>query len=288
MHYFTKKWYELCQKTNAHLILEEEEKAASFSDEYFQQLYNEKLTEYLALQKKIASCTFDDIYPKEMSAEYFNDNMSQREIESLKASYKTNRELAKENYVSPEPFDSEKLSKKFYETFIYKQQYIKKILPKEILEKILDIRVYVLDKASNEVIKAVTEFCKANETSVKKTFKEYEIYYKKALKSFDVNIVENLNFHDCTIVDIKKTKQCLSILFDSSNGFTDINEIQFNNFKIIKQDGLLKNSWWLYDEIYKINNKYELHVLLQNKNMGLVEFIISAEHIFFKHNKEID
>lgn len=287
MNYFTKQWYELCQKTNAHFLLQEEEKAESFSEEYFQQLYNEELTEFLALQREIASCTFDDIYPAEMSVEYFNDNMSKTEIAALKASYKEKRELAKENYVSPEPFDIKKVSKQFHESFICGQEYIKKILPEEILKKIPDIRVYVFNKASNEVIKAVTEFCQANETSVKKTFKEYEKYYKKALKSFDKNIVENLNFHDCSIIDVKQKEQSLSILFDNSHGFTNINEMQFDNFNIIKQDGLLQNSWWLYDEIYKINDTYELHVLLQNRNMGLVEFIISAEHISFKHNEEI-
>ena len=67
--------------------------------------------------------------------------------------------------------------------------------------------------------------------------------------------------------------------------FTDINEVTFENYNIIKQDGLLENSWWLYDEIYKVNDKYELHVLFENKNMDLIEFIISVEHIAFNSNK---
>lgn len=62
MNYFTKEWYELCQKTSAHLSLEESKEAESFSEEYFQRLYNEKLTEWLALQEEISLFTFDDIY----------------------------------------------------------------------------------------------------------------------------------------------------------------------------------------------------------------------------------
>ncbi|MFZ5987724.1 MAG: DUF4085 family protein [Bacillota bacterium] len=286
MNYFTKEWYELCQKTSAHLLLEEEEEAESFSEEYFQQLYNQKLMEWLVLQEEVASCTFDDIYPAEMSPDFFNEEMSEEEISVLRASYQKEREAAKETYIPPEPFDREKASKQFQEAFIYNQEHIKNLLPEEILKKIADIRVFILDKASRQVIDDVNGFCEDNEKIVKRTIKEYEKYYKKALESFDRSIVEKINFHDCTIIEVKQTEQFLTVLFNNSGGFTDISEMQFENYKIIKQEALLQNSWWLYDEIYKVNGKYELHVLLQNENMDLVEFIVSAEHISFKHNPE--
>lgn len=243
MNYFTKEWYELCQNTSGNLHLEEDEQAESFSEEYFQQLYNQKLTEFLGSWKEITRITHD-------------------------------------------PFDSEKLSRQFEEGFIYNQEHIKKILPTEILKMIADIRVYVLDKASRQVINDVTIFCKNNKKLVNRTITEYNNYYKKALKSFDKDMVENIHFHDCRVIDIKQTEQSLSILFDNSGGFTDIYEIQFENYKIIKQDALLQNAWWIYDEIYKTNGKYELQVLLQNKDMNLVEFSVSAEHIYFKKNQE--
>jgi hypothetical protein len=249
MNYFTKEWYELCQRTGDYLSLEEDKEAEFFSEEYFQQLYNQKLTEHLSLQEEIASYNFDDIYPLE---------------------------------ISQEPFDRKKASKEFYKAFLYKQEYVKGVLPKEILKRIVDIRVYVLGKASGQVINDVTQFCKENEKLVNKVIKDYEIYYKKASKSFNRNIVDNINFHDCIIKDIKQMEQVLSISFDNSGGFTDIDQINFKSYKIIKQDGFLINSWWLYEEIYKTNDKYELHVLLQNENMNIEEITISAEHISFK------
>jgi len=243
MNYFTKEWYELSQNTSEHFSLEEDEQAECFTEEYFQQLYNQKLIKFLDSWKKIAN-------------------------------------------IAQDPFDSEKLSRKFEEVFIYKQEHIKKRLPEEILKMIADIRVYVLDKASRQVINDVTRFCENNEKSVNRTTIEYNNYYKKALNSFDKDMVENIAFHDCTIIDIKQTEQSLSILFDNSGGFTDIYEIQFENYKIIKQDALLQNAWWLYDEIYKTNGKYELQILLQNKNMELVELSVLAEHIFFMRNQK--
>jgi hypothetical protein len=47
----------LCQKTGIHLLLEEEEQAETFSEEYFQQRYSIKLNDWLDLQQKIASYT---------------------------------------------------------------------------------------------------------------------------------------------------------------------------------------------------------------------------------------
>lgn len=219
-----------------------------------------------------------------MNSEWFDKNMSTEEITALKASYQAERKAAKENYIPQEPFDVEKASQQFHEAFIYNQEHIKKILPEEILKNIADIRVFVLDKASRKVIKAVTRFCEDNEKSVNRTIKEYQKYYKKVSRLFEKDIVENINFHDCNIIDIKQTEKSLSISFDNSGGFTDIDEMQLENYKIIKQDSLLQNCWWLYDEIYKINDKYELHVLLENKDRDLVEFTVSAEHICFKNN----
>lgn len=243
MKYFTKDWYDLCQKTNAHLFLEEDEKAESFSEEYFQQLYNEKLTEFLNSREEVAN-------------------------------------------ISHEPFNREIICKQFEESFIYNREHMKKILPEEILKIIADIRVFVLDKTSLQVINEVTRFCKENEKSVYRTIKGYDEYYKKALVSFDIGMVENIQFHDCLIIDIKETEQSLTILFDNSGGFTDISEIKFENYMVLKQDAPLQNSWWLYDEIYKINGKYELQVLLQDNNRNIVEFSISAEHFAFKYNEQ--
>jgi hypothetical protein len=254
MKYFTKEWYELCQKTGIHLLLEEEEQAETFSEEYFQQLYSIKLNNWLDLQQKIAS-------------------------------YIVKPETVDGNYVEYEQFGREKLIDGFYNQFIYNQEYIKKVLPHDILKDIADIRVFVLDKATRNVIDAVTQFCDENKKSVHKTIEKYKKYYKKALKSFDKNMVENIRFHDCMIVNSNKKDKCLTLFLDNTGGLTDIDEVVSENYNIINQDDLLESSCWLYDEIYKVNDKYELHALLQNKNMDLIDFIISVDNITFHRNK---
>lgn len=248
MKYFTKEWYELCQKIGEHVLLEEDEQAEFFSEEYFQQLYNEKLEEHLDTWERL---------PKLKKEKEKND--------------------------SYEPFNKEKSSQQFHEWFMNWLERIKKILPENILNKIVDIRVFVLNRASRKVINAVKEFSENNNKSVHRTIEKYEEYYKKSLHTFDREMVKNFHFHDCKIIDMKQIENSLSISFDNSGGFTDIDEVIFDNYKIIKQDAPLLDSWWLYEEVYKTNGKYELHVLLDSEE--LIDFVITAQHISYKRNK---
>ena len=235
------------------MSLEEDEHAETFSEEYFHQLYNQKLKDWLSLQEQ-------------MPPELIDESMSEAEILAQQAFYATDHEEAKN----------------FRKVFMFNQERIEKTLPEAILKIIADIRVFVLDKASSEVISAVTQYCEDNMRSVKRTIEQYQKHLKNVSNSFHRNILENLNFHDCKVTGIKRTEHSLLILLDSG-GFTDIKEVLFENYKIIKQDSSLENSWWLYDEIYDIDGRNEWHVLLQDENLVLADFIISAEKMSFRN-----
>ncbi|AFQ43542.1 DUF4085 family protein [Desulfosporosinus meridiei] len=253
MKYFTKEWYQTCQKTSFHLSLEEDKQAETFSEEYFHQLYDQKLKEWLS-------------FMEQMPPELIEESMSEAEILSQQVFYATDHEEV-EN---------------FHNIFMDNQERIQKTLPEAILKIIADIRVFVLDKASSEVIAAVTQYCEDNMRSVKRAIEQYQKHLKNVSNSFQRNILEKHNFHDCKVTGIKRTEDSLLILLDSG-GFTEIKEVLFEIYKIIKQDSLLENSWWLYDEIYDVDGRYEWHVLLQDENLELADFIISAENITFSH-----
>ncbi|WP_342601126.1 DUF4085 family protein [Psychrobacillus sp. FSL H8-0483] len=256
MKYFTKEWYELCQRTSFHLPLEEEKKAETFSEDYFQQLYNNELNSWITLQEEIALIL------------------------------KTNETANIDENTNYEPFNRDKAIEQFHLSFINNQEYLKKELSEPILNQIADIRVYALYKASRNVINAVTQFCEKNEKDVTMTSKDYRRYINGASASLGEEIIKNFSFHDCTIIKSVKNERSLKLLLDNTGGFTNIDEVIFENVTIIQQDGLLQGSWWLYEEIYKSNDKYEFRVLLQNITMGLIEFIISADQILFKSNKD--
>lgn len=177
MKYFTKDWYELCQKTSEHLSLEESKEAQQFSEEYYQELYQQRLNDFLLDEKEDAHTSFDDYYPKEVDSELL-EGMIEEEIKEFKICYLAEREEAKQ-YYEPEPYDSEKSTEKFRELFLSDIEHYKKILPQEILNDIADIRVFSLDKATTDIIQRVETFCEENEKSVQKTIESYQKYYKR-------------------------------------------------------------------------------------------------------------
>lgn len=253
LHYFTKEWYALTQTTSLRFGLEEDERAEVFSEGLFQEIYDQRLKEFLHLQEELAA----------------------------------EGEIAKESYHKYEPFAKERVSAQFYQAFLHYQEHIKNILPAEILERIADIRVFALKKASRPVIKDVTQFCRNNIKLMLRTAEDYKKHYKKILENSDGGLIKEINFHDCIVRDVKQTEKVLSILFDnrSGGGLTNITEMHLESYRIIKQDALLQKSRWLYNEIYKVNDEYELHVLLQNLDIGiikgLIEFVVSAKSISF-------
>ncbi|MDD9271774.1 DUF4085 family protein [Paenibacillus sp. GCM10023248] len=251
MKYFTKEWYELCQKTSFHLGLEEEKHAETFSEPYFQQLYNTELNSWLHLQEEISSIIEND------EAAFINNNHGY------------------------EPFNRAKSIEQFHESFNYNQEHLQRNLPAAILKQIADIRVFTLNKATRAVINAVTTYCEDNERSVKATIEDYRRYMREVSNTMDKEIINKFRFHDCTITNTVQEDKSFVIRLDNSGGFTNINQVTFKNFNIIKQEGSLEDSWWLYEEVYKVNNRYEFHVLLQNNKMGLVNFIISADQVSF-------
>jgi len=69
----------------------------------------------------------------------------------------------------------------------------------------------------------------------------------------------------------------LLIRFDTRGGFTNINKLALVKPEIIKQEGEIVGSYWLYQELYRIDNGYELHVLFDGENMP--ELIVRCEDI---------
>lgn len=64
---------------------------------------------------------------------------------------------------------------------------------------------------------------------------------------------------------------------DRSGGFTDFNTITFAAPEILKQEGSIVGSTWLYEELYQTENGYEAHILFAGE--GMPELIICCNDI---------
>lgn len=231
MRYFTKEWYKRCNQTSFHFNLLESEAATVFSDDYFEKLYSEKLSEQLSSWKE------------------FN----------------------------PDEFDEVIITQQFKEAFQYNLKHLQENLPAYILDEVVDIRVLTLNIATKEVIQLIYAFCKENEKIVnqvrEKCFNEKD--------EIEDRIAYNMSFHDCKIIKFQQVDKRIYIEFDEKGCLPNLTKIEFINAVILEQDQAVERCWWIYREIYKMNNGYELHVLLQNPEMESVYLTIGFQDVVF-------
>lgn len=278
MKYMTKEWYETMQKSFYHLSLRVSKKAEVFSEDYFKYLYKKEEKAWLRLKKDASKLRFEDVYLDDFHAEYADGRpLEASEMEEAKKEYLKKREEARLNFANIAHFDREQEKIKFNQTFKNNVNYLQRNLPDKVLQKVVDIRVLALNRTSDDIKKEITTYCKANESAVNLALKSYWKGYKENFINGEPSFAENFNFHDCKVISCSIKGKDLILTLDNSGGFTDINEVIFKNYSIIKQDSLLLDAWWLYEEIYKSDIGYEIHALLEKNE--LIDFIVTASDV---------
>lgn len=257
MRFLTKEWYETMQKTDLHLLLKTSQKAEVFSEEFYRKLYVKKEAEQLKFDEECSNTKFEDIFDE-------FDFPSKEEYKK-----------AREEFV-PEKFDPVKTKQKFREAQEYNIERLKIELPEEILEKVADVRVLALDCCTAEVKKLITRFCKENEKKVDRAVRELEKAEQKEFGDNPPDFIKESSLHDCEITAFEESGKDVVLSLDNSGGFTTAKAVIFKNAEIIERDGGLVGAIWLYDEIYKIQNGFEIHALMSDES-GLLYFTVSCE-----------
>lgn len=279
MKYFTKEWYELCQRTGFHFGLHADKRAESFSEDFFKKSYAKAEAEHLAFEESVCNVSFEDIYPETFDyAAYDVAGYTPEELSALEAQYYEMRDAAKDSFeANTREFDAASAKRTFRSIWKDKQKLFEKGLPCDILERVADIRVLALDIASAEVKRAITQFCKKNERTMKKTVSDYQKYYKKAFADGEPPFAEEFNLHDCMVMSCRKSGRDIVVMLDNSAGFTNAAKVVFRKAEILCQESPLRGAWWLYDELYKTDGGYELHVMACKKE--LVYFTVKCTDI---------
>lgn len=281
MKYMTKEWYETMQRTDFHLLLKVSKKAETFSEDYFRKLYKSEEKAWLKLHEDASKVKFEDIFPEEFHVVNIDGTpLDSSEYEEAKRKYFEMREQARINFMNIPQFDPEKEKENFKQSFLNNVKRLKSSLPDEILRKVADIRVLALNRASASVKNEIAAYCRANKRAAERAMKTYYKEYQKNFKNGEPEFAKNFNFHDCKVISCRKRGNDVVITLDNSGGFTDLNQIIFKDCLIIKQDIPLHGAIWLYDEIYKSDNGYEIYVLLLKKE--LIDFIVTTADVKYR------
>lgn len=280
MKYLTKEWYELCQRCSYHLLIKISEKAAVFSEEYYQQIYHRKLRAFLKREMKdsgdprlltLAMIETADPEPELRSwlreEGFLNEEEHKGSPNGMKAEMEAER--------SPKPFKpfDEKRESKLFQICIHERHIseLQNALPPEILREVADIRVLALDVATKDVKKAIRSWCRKNAKEADRIAGQYH---------WIEELHNGFSFHDNNLVKIDQKGNKLVIEFEQVHNQSE--SIIFHDFRILEQEGDLTGAWWLYEEVYPAENGNEYHVLLQRKDGQLAYLTILARKIELK------
>ncbi len=269
MKYLTEEFYtlEILSYANSHV---RKSKKAEQKDENFYRHTFEKV--YAIFERFSKSCdwyhdTEEDLKKIE---EYVNEPNITLEERKRRIEFKKMHEYLYDNRnKTVYPFDEALCKEQFEErnrflASVYSQ------LPQEILSKIADIRVFVLGYASAEVKKLLRPYCAKLQKTVKEIknkaysetdeaerylsqefgFNEYEEFLLSGIEEKNGNIYLKGEENDCLMI---------------KNG-----KILEGKDKIIfPYDGNKPNCPWsriIYAELHRINDKFELHYLVENSD----------------------
>lgn len=268
MRYCTKELYWIMQKTSFHLLLKVKKKAETFSEEFYRELYAQKLAERLDIDKGCSEVKADQII---FEWEFENKEDFERALREYK----------------PFVFDPEQTKREFAKQHKRRIKQLSESLPKYILDKTADVRVLALDTASAEVKRLIAAFCKENERKLHRVFKELDKAEKR-----DFGGEENMpefcreSLHDCTVMSCRMKGKDLVLDIDYSGGFTNAVKVIFKNAEVVEREGRLTGAVWLYDEVYKCERGLEIHALLWKNNGGLKYLTVRCADAIIIHDND--
>lgn len=265
MRYLTKEWYNKMQYTSIYLGLKVNNRAEELSEDFYQKAYAKTKKRHI---KELTDFTDYNKF-KKIYLESIDDHEGLKEEDIEQEFRNANEEMF--------------LGMSLEEHFDYCQNNLieqyKSAIPENILNKVKDIRVLALGYVSSEVYKLLKEYCDTNEKFVEEKLRESAKVEEEQFKNNPIKFIEE-SFHDCFVIEVIKEKTDLVINLDNEYGFTDKTKITFKNYNIILDENI-KETHWLYNEVYKTKVGYEVHILT-SVNDDLKELILECEEIILK------
>ncbi|MGF9697897.1 MULTISPECIES: DUF4085 family protein [Paenibacillus] len=282
MKYLTKEWYELCQQISLHSGMRVHSGAHQLDEALYLRLYKRKEKEHVKFQRDVYNV--DPRYMLEQDgavlvrAEKFisGDEVTEEDtmVYHMPPEEREHIEKLIADYDARPPFDELSSRQEFKSNLEWNCENKIARLPKEIYDQIADIRVFGLGYCTREVMRQLKKQSKINEAQMQLISKEYR--EAQLAEPIPEHIRNQVHFHDCTVTELVSDTD-LVIRFDTRGGFTNLNKVTFVAPEIIKQEEHIVRSYWLYHEMYRIENGYEVHMLFDGAEMS--ELIIQCQDI---------
>lgn len=278
MKYFNKEWYELMQKqfmTDGITQIPDKE----YSDKEIEEMYNKELKKEIERAYEDYNTPPDYTFLEELingDEPFEPENWIIIDEDTDTAVVPTSKEEVIENisrekerdleeFNNRPPFDEKEVIEDFEET--YKSMLeIKDFFPKWVYEEV-DNRLLALNFLPKSALKKLKAEEKENKKKFDKIMKEADEDFSR--QDIFEELYTKFNFHDDRIVGFEK--QGNNYVMTIENYEDEVIQIVFEEAEIIELEELdFENCYWLYEEIYKENNTYEVHIMVYSNGLKYV------------------
>ncbi|MBB6021138.1 hypothetical protein HNR77_002231 [Paenibacillus sp. JGP012] len=282
MKILTKEWYETCQQTGLHFGMRVHKGAASLDEALYERLYKRKEKEHVKLQRDVYNTDprfmleHDGQVMTRVDKAFSGEEVTEEDqlVYQMPPEERAHIEKLIAEYDARPDFDEKQCKEDYKEAMEWNYKNHAERLPAEIVEQIADIRVFSLGYCTREVKQQLKKKSEENMKEMERVLQEYREDVEK--QGIPVDVRRQLQFHDCIVTTLLNGDD-LVLQFDSRGGFTEFSKLTLKAAKILKQEGAVVGKYWLYEELYQIDNEYELHVLLNGEPMS--ELIVRCTDI---------
>lgn len=282
VRYLTKEWFELCQRTGLHFGKRVHSGANIRDEALYKRLYSRKEKQYVKQEREIY-----DIDPRYMlkfdgtplvpAGKFFRgEEIREEDTLVYQMPSEERREIEKliADYDARPPFDESGCKQKFKDIQEWNCRDSIGQLPGGLIDQIADIRVFSLGYCTKEILQQLKQHSKSNQKQMQFIMNEYrEVQQAEQIPEY---LRDKFHFHDCRVTDIHFARN-LVIQLDSRGEFTSLNHVTFVAPEIMQLDEHIVGSSWLYNELYRVDDGYEVHVLFAGKDMP--ELILRCKDI---------
>lgn len=312
MNFYTKEWYELMQQQFYTSGLRKIPDKV-YSNKEIKDFYQRALKAEIARDRRLYNTppsyewTESLLLPETFNAEDFlfideeNEEMFHPKTAEIAKEYiEKERQESEKQFINRPPFDSSETIACFEECYRMGVRYAAKSYPKWVQETV-DKRLLALNLMPETAYKRLRE----EELKNRRAFQKIERKAQKVLEKQEIpnEIRSEFQFHDANLLSLKKVRSDIELILrkdgDWSKGTTPYIKIIFKNVKKFERekgfsirthkdaDGEMgSNCVYLYDELYNIEDGYEVHMLLWTVK-ALRYLTIGCEDICFEDNIQI-
>lgn len=124
-----------------------------------------------------------------------------------------------------------------------------------------------------------------NHKKMKEEVDSYQKHYRTIEKLIPSDLKSALHIHDCDLIKMNFIGADLIIEFDPTHALSDTTKLVFKNAVLLENDEPNKEFCSIYNEIYLVNGRYEIHILFsscQNSAIVLKQIIVQSDNILFE------